>query len=455
MHVLKVSLHVPRDLAGRERLADALRAELFAVRVDFNVSRGVVRVVTSKPYTEDDLSLAIGKYEEQHPVNTEVCVVPLERPTIVQLVGLFTLAVMVGLLFSKLGLLTPSVAVGSTVGFGAAFVLGLVAASSSCIAVSGGLLLSATATFRERYGDRNFVGRTVPIASFIGGRLISYGGLGAVIGLVGKTFIPSPWILGALTLVAAVYMITTGLNMLQLTPAWLKRITPSTPKWITKRILDAEGKGGPLMPFVLGAATFFLPCGFTQALQLYALTTGSALTSGLVLFAFALGTAPSLLALGWASTSLKGKAGQWFFRFAGAVVILLGVSNIQNGLTIVGYPIILPSFTVSTPVAQAAADPNVTFDGKTQTINLSLTDSAPYYLPADHYTVREGVPVKLTVNGQGGGCRSLFEIPKLGVQLPLTSAVNTTEFTPTQTGQVVFSCSMGMYRGTLNIVPNT
>ena len=46
-----------------------------------------------------------------------------------------------------------------------------------------------------------------------------------------------------------------------------------------------------------GAATFFLPCGFTQAVQLYALSTGSPVSAGLTMAVFAVGTSPGLLAL--------------------------------------------------------------------------------------------------------------------------------------------------------------
>ncbi|MEI7901937.1 MAG: sulfite exporter TauE/SafE family protein [bacterium] len=34
---------------------------------------------------------------------------------------------------------------------------------------------------------------------------------------------------------------------------------------------------------LLGAASFFLPCGFTQAVQIYALSTGNPLTAGMIM----------------------------------------------------------------------------------------------------------------------------------------------------------------------------
>ena len=56
---------------------------------------------------------------------------------------------------------------------------------------------------------------------------------------------------------------------------------------------------------------FLLPWIYAS-LTTYAPTTGSALTSGIILGVFALGTAPALLALGFVSGSLKGKLGDWF-----------------------------------------------------------------------------------------------------------------------------------------------
>ncbi len=257
---------------------------------------------------------------------------------------------------------------------------------------------------------------------------------------------------GFITILAAVYMLVMGLDMLHLAPAWLKGILPKAPKALAHRAMNTEEHDHPATPALLGAATFFLPCGFTQALQLYALTTGSFFASGSLLFAFALGTAPALLALGWASGSIKGKAGAWFFKFSGALVIVLGLWNIQNGLTVAGYAVSLPRFASATNAPAIGADPNVVFDGTQQIISMSLSGQSPYYTPSDTYTVRAGVPVKMVINGRGSGCRTIFQIPKLGVSTALSNSVNTIEFTPQNPGAYTFSCSMGMYRGTLNVI---
>lgn len=376
------------------------------------------------------------------------------KPSFLQLVGLFALVLILGKILSSLGLFSTSFSVGSGMSLGAIFVIGLVAASSSCIAVSGGLLLSSTAKFNERYGSASPMGRMRPVILFVLGRIAGYALLGGLLGVIGKALAPSPIMTAFIGILAAVYMLIMGLDMLQIAPAWLKRLMPKMPKSLSHRVMDAEGKEHPLMPLGLGAATFFLPCGFTQALQLYALTTGSFSTAALSLGAFALGTAPALLALGWASSSLKGGAGRFFFKFSGALVVVLGLWNIQNGLAIAGYPISFPALTGSSPGLaagiNAASGLAPIVNGK-QVITMNVSGG---YQP-NHFTIRAGIPVRWEIDAtNGGGCGSVLVSRQLRIQKLLDrSASNVIEFTPLITGEIPFSCSMGMYRGSFTILP--
>ncbi|HTK04878.1 MAG TPA: sulfite exporter TauE/SafE family protein [Candidatus Eisenbacteria bacterium] len=378
-----------------------------------------------------------------------------EKPSLAGTAAVFAAVLAAAWAFSKTGLLDRAYTIGGQTTFAGAVLIGLVAGSSSCVAVAGGLLLSSAKKFRERYGGLTAAGRMKPVMLFVGGRLASYTLLGGAIGLAGKAISPPPLATGALIILAAVYMILMGLDMLGLAPSWLLRLMPKMPKSLGRRILDADGREHPVMPAVLGGATFFLPCGFTQALQLYALTSGSFAAGATVLGGFALGTAPMLLGIGWASSSLKGRAGAMFFRFAGALVVVLGLWNVQNGLTVAGHPLALPKFEVPAATADAGTakeDPNVAVEGDTQVITMTLLGQEPFYAPSDRFTVKAGKPVRLVINGLGMGCRSMFQIPKFNVKLALSKPVNVVEFTPTATGEAVFSCSMGMYRGSLNVV---
>jgi uncharacterized protein len=79
-------------------------------------------------------------------------------------------------------------------------------------------------------------------------------------------------------------MILLGLQMLHLLPS-LTRFLPTMPKSFGHAIhnfAERDANGGA---FALGAATFFLPCGFTQALQLYVLAKGSFMVGALTMLA--------------------------------------------------------------------------------------------------------------------------------------------------------------------------
>ena len=67
------------------------------------------------------------------------------------------------------------------------------------------------------------------------------------------------------------------------------------------------------------------------------------------------------------------------------------------------------------------------------------------YSPAN-FTVKAGVPVEWKIDGrQAKGCARVLIMPGMGIQKLLESNKDTTiSFTPTKTGTLAFSCSMGM-----------
>ena len=380
---------------------------------------------------------------------------PTEKTNTWSLIGTFIIVIFLGKILMRFGLFLPNVSISESTSLVAIFFMGLIAASSSCVAVSGGLLLASVNTYRQRYGES--ARPIMPVLIFVLGRIISYGVLGGFIGFIGKSMALPPLAVGGITILAASYMFIMGLDMLHIAPTFIKRILPRMPKRLAHKLMDQQESSHPAAPFLLGAATFFLPCGFTQALQLYALTTGSVIQSAALLGVFALGTAPSLILLGWAANSLKGMAGKFFYQLAGAAVIVLGFWNFQNGLTIAGYPLSWPSvnFSLNTNGNEAtAAAPGVVadYDGNAQTINMGMNLAG--YDP-NEFVLRKGVPTRWIIDGSNArGCISVIQIPKLRLQRRLTSGQNIIEFNPTETGALSFSCGMGMYRGVFNVVDN-
>ncbi len=220
--------------------------------------------------------------------------------------------------------------------YGTAFVIGIIASLSSCMAVVGGLLLSMSATFAKE-GDK-----IKPQLMFHGGRLVSFFILGGVIGAIGSAFTLNVSTTFILSLIIAIVMLILGINLLDVF-GWAKKLQPSMPKFISKHAHGVSKLNHTLTPLIVGIATFFLPCGFTQSMQLYTLTTGSFITGGLTMLAFALGTLPVLALLSFSSFSIKNSSKSGiFFKSAGLVVIMFALFNLINSLVVIG--IIPPVF---------------------------------------------------------------------------------------------------------------
>ncbi len=216
------------------------------------------------------------------------------------------------------------------VSFGTAFLIGVIASLSSCMAVVGGLVLSMSATFSKE-GDR-----VKPQLLFHFGRIISFFILGGVIGMIGSAFtlnITGTFVLG---LLVGIVMLILGLNLLDIFH-FTKKFQFSMPRFLAKRALDVHKINHSLTPLLVGVATFFLPCGFTQSMQVYTLSSGSFLKGGLTMLFFALGTFPVLAILSFGSSKIsKTSQSGIFFKTAGLIVVAFAIINILNALVVVG-----------------------------------------------------------------------------------------------------------------------
>lgn len=223
---------------------------------------------------------------------------------------------------------------GGTVTPVTSFIIGLVASVSSCLAVVGGLVLSLSATVSQ---DK--VSDVKPMMLFHGGRLISFAILGGVLGAVGSAIGISFTATAILGIVASVVMIVLGLNLVGV----FEKNMISLPSGVFSFFRKVEHK--MIAPFLVGVGTFFLPCGFTQAMQVAALSSGSFLSGLLIMTAFALGTLPMLALLSFGSASFaQSKHAPLFFKSAGVLVIGLGAFALLAGLAGIG--IIDPLFNI-------------------------------------------------------------------------------------------------------------
>ena len=235
-------------------------------------------------------------------------------------------------LLQKSGIL--NLGLGSKTTPATSFVIGLIASVSSCLAIVGGLVLSLSATVSEdNISDKkNF-------ALFHIGRIASFALLGGVLGALGQAIGISFTFTAILGIVASLVMLMLGLN---LTGVFAKNHI-TMPSGIFNFFRKIEHK--TLTPLLIGFGTFFLPCGFTQAMQVAALSSGSFSGGMLIMLAFALGTLPMLALLSFGSASVAhSKYAPLFFKSAGIVVIGLGAFALLAGLA--GLGIINPLFNI-------------------------------------------------------------------------------------------------------------
>jgi len=216
------------------------------------------------------------------------------------------------------------------------FVLGVIASISSCMAVVGSLVLSMSSVYaKENQGLK-------PMFFFHISRLLSFFILGGVLGYIGSLFLLSKSVEIVMGIILFLVMLFLGLNLLNINP-WFRKLEFTLPKGIATSAIQSTKLKSVFAPVFLGVITFFLPCGFTQAMQLNAVLTGNVLTSAMIMFVFALGTLPALLLITLSSKRIaQGKNAELFLKTAGFLVIFFAIYNLIG--TLIANGVISPIF---------------------------------------------------------------------------------------------------------------
>ncbi|MBP9727869.1 MAG: sulfite exporter TauE/SafE family protein [Candidatus Moranbacteria bacterium] len=313
------------EYPGVTKAVSSLKTHSVTVTGDFS-DKGVEQVMSemSDMLKKHGYSLSLEK--QAHAVDWSQFRIAL--PLALVLVGVF-----IGL--QKMGFV--DLVDTSTISYPTLFFVGVIASLSTCMAVVGGLVLSLSATFAKE-------GNTLqPQLLFHVGRLVSFFLLGGVIGSIGANFTLNTEATFILSFLVGAVMLILGINLLDVFP-WAKRLQPSMPKFLSKHAIGVSRFNHTLTPLLVGIATFFLPCGFTQSMQIYSLTTGSFMGGALTMLVFALGTLPVLALLSFSSYRIeRSSKKELFFKTAGLVVIFFALFNLINSFVIMG--ILPPIFT--------------------------------------------------------------------------------------------------------------
>jgi sulfite exporter TauE/SafE/plastocyanin len=423
------------------------------VTANASAARGRVVVVSNRPLDHAAVSEAV--HEAGYRVGTAAWV-SRDRATWATF-GIAAVLVVVagGALGGVSGRLPGLLVDPSSAGLVLFAALGLAAGVSTCMALVGGLVLAIGATALSKRGEATgsasawgLMRSQVP---FHVGRLVGFAGFGAALGAVGARVALPPLAVAALTLVAAAVMVLLGVRLTGISPrlaAWVPHL-PERWSELPGRV-GLTPAVGPWGIAAAGAATFFVPCGFTQAVQVYALSTRSPTQAALVMGVFALGTMPGLLALAELPAVGVNRFGGVPLRVLGVVVLGFAALNAVLALQLSG----AGRFTGTSrpPVTvQAEPGPSVTVTAVDQTLR-SVQDASGYR--PGNAVVYAGLPIHWVVASQEPySCAISMESADLGVRTVLRPGENRIELPALEPGTYRYACTMGMYRGTITVVP--
>lgn len=210
----------------------------------------------------------------------------------------------------------------------AAVMLGLFS-SAHCVGMCGGIMGALSMAIPAQAKAR----RWFILCSYNIGRVASYAVIGVLAGAMAAQLAALGaanwlrWLAGILLILMGLYLADwwRGLTYLETAGRYLwAYIQP-----LGKRLMPVDNVYKAL---ALGFIWGWLPCGLVYSALVYAMAQGRAVDAGLVMFAFGVGTLPSVLATGFVAQQL----GQWLRKPLvrwplAAVIILFGVWTIWGG----------------------------------------------------------------------------------------------------------------------------
>lgn len=336
------------------------------------------------------------------------------------------------------------------------FLTGLTVGGLTCLAVQGGLLASIIAAREEEdLGQgRNKKHTILPTLAFLASKLVAYTILGFILGAFGGALNISPKLQITMQFIAGLYMIAIALDLLNVHPIF-RYFVLQPPRFLTRMVRNQSKSRELFAPALLGAMTIFIPCGTTLAMEALAISSANAILGASIMNVFILGTMPLFFGVGFITTILGDTFREKFLKLASFAVLYLGVISINGALVAGGSPVTLPSIQIDLNAASNRQN------GQNQLAqnNVSVTQNAEIVITSSGYSpnyirVKKGETVNLTLKSVNAyNCALAFRIPSLGISKNLTpNDTQLISFIPTQTGQIPFSCSMGMYRGVIDVI---
>lgn len=333
------------------------------------------------------------------------------------------------------------------------FLTGLTVGGLTCLAVQGGLLASLIAAREEGGGKETARHAMYATMVFLATKLVAYVCLGFVLGAFGGAVNIGGGVQTMMQLAAGLYMVAIALNLLNIHPIFRYAVI-QPPRFLTRMVRNQSKSKDIFAPALLGGMTVFIPCGTTLAMEALAISSANPFNGAFIMGVFIAGTMPMFFGIG-VITSLMGQAFRSkFLKLAAVAVIYLGITSVNGSLVALGSPVTLQSLAENFPISVSFDDSaGESLQNLATTQNAEIAITSRGYEPS-YIRVKKDQLVTLTLKSKDAfNCASAFRIPSLGISKNL--AANDTQvisFTPTKAGRLQFNCSMGMYRGVIEVM---
>lgn len=214
-----------------------------------------------------------------------------------------------------------------------AFFVGLLG-SGHCFGMCGGIAAGLGSIPTRGETDLESKPSAITAVLFNFGRIVSYAGLGLmsawILANVGEALNVPKWSM-ILRLLTAIMIFLIGLQFLfnwQLL-AGIERVGARVWKHVLPLAVKASSMPGGTGRLLLGLCWGLLPCGLVYSVLLTAAATGSPFGGALVMFAFGVGTLPSMLGMSLAAPALAAMLNdRWTRKLMGAALIFLAVLSV-------------------------------------------------------------------------------------------------------------------------------
>lgn len=303
-----------------------------------------------------------------------------------------------------LNLLVPGKLADTKMGYGMLFIIGVVT-SVHCIAMCGGINLTQCIPKNERESRVSYADSLRPAVLYNLGRVLSYSVTGFVLGLAGMVIAGNTGMgisilfQGLLKIIAGVFMVIMGINMLGIFPM-LRHFSLRIPKFIGIKI--NKKKNNSKQPFIIGLLNGLMPCGPLQSMQIVALGSGNPFVGALAMFMFSLGTVPLMFGFGAAVSALGKRFSKSVMSVGAVLVVVLGLAMLSQGCSLAGLNLNKFAINQKNSTADSKTAGKAEISDGIQTVNSTL-QSGVY----PNITVRAGTKVKWIINAPEGsinGC---------------------------------------------------